>query len=118
MWITYEDYKEYLLGREAIIPDSEFPFWAKKAEQTINQRKEEIDPPDFLKECACEVAEKLYQHSKTPIAGSVISESNDGDSWKIKEAEKKDQQAELDEIIDRHLAGTSLQLIPYPYRGV
>jgi len=121
MWIDYQYYKdEYLLGREPLLQEDNFKFWATRAQQLINQRKIDIMyPPDYLKQCACEIAEMLYRHSLAPTAGSVITESNDGDKWTIKDADSKEnQRSELIAVFEKRLSHTPYELIPYPFRGI
>jgi hypothetical protein len=55
---------KYLLGRNPIIPLTEFNFWARKATERININKLEFEPdfepPERLSMATCEVAEKIY----------------------------------------------------------
>ncbi len=59
-----DDYKEYLSGREAVIPAA-FSFYSRQASQIIKQYTftniDENHIPDEVKMCCCELAETLYR---------------------------------------------------------
>lgn len=104
---------EYLLGRSEVIPLSEFLFWARKASDRINWRRigltyEQIT--DELRLCACEVAEAFFLDSEKEFMSMEPSQSVGAYSKgaiSIKQ-EHGDFNARVDEIIRRHLSGTSL----------
>ena len=59
-----KDYKEYLSGREAVIPAA-FSFYSLQASQIIKQYTftniDENHIPDEAKMCCCELAETIYR---------------------------------------------------------
>lgn len=94
MYADHEYYLTgYLLGREPIIPDQDYPYWEKQSCKVIDKytfgrlrdHPELVD--DDVKDCACELAELLYQADSVSQqalqqggAGLLTSYSNDGDS--------------------------------------
>lgn len=68
MYADYEYYKDlYLLGREPVIPEEEFPFWEKQAgleldRQTFGRiRGKDNLITEAVKDCACGLAELYYR---------------------------------------------------------
>lgn len=85
-WITYEYYLDnFLRGREPLISETDFLFWADQAEDEINTNNFNnvvIDEPSVvLKRLTCELAEKLFTDSQAPRPGELIAESNASYSW-------------------------------------
>ena len=86
---------EYLCGTEAVIPESEFAFYAKKAKAEIdamthNSIRYLTLVPDEVKDAACAIAEHLYSCDKitkaslnSGLAGVLTSYSNDGESGTV-----------------------------------
>ena len=112
MWVDFQYYNEaYLLGRSPTIPESEFLYWEKQAQSKINRNNAEIeDAPGPLKECVCEVAEYIYSRAQANSPETVKSFSNDGYSESYADQSKTtvEEQADIWEIIARHLSGTEL----------
>lgn len=131
MYADLEYYEqEYLLGKNAVIPEEEFAFYEKKAGMEINRhtfdrisRNKEL-VTDMVRDCACEIAELLYkadalrtQASENGLAGVVSAYSNDGESATInlessvytEDGKKK----EIKRLVDLYLGNTGLL-----YRGV
>lgn len=109
MWVTYEQYKDYLRGREPLISETDFLFWADQAEDEINTNNFNNviigDPSDFLRRLVCELAEKLFTDSQAPRPGELISESNASYSWTAKQANPKDEtQGEIRALIAKRLS--------------
>ena len=103
----------YLAGRAGIIPPEEFAFWARSASDRINWRRVEIaqeDVPDALRLCTCEVAESLFLESERKFLAMQPSQSVGEYSKGAMSAQRKpgDTDAEITEIIRRHLAFTPL----------
>lgn len=74
-WVDLEYYKtDYLMGRKSEIPDSDFAFWEKQAETSINWRRVTIESPqEPLKRCVCEVAELLFRKApKREVHGAIV----------------------------------------------
>lgn len=110
---------EYLLGRVEVIPLEEFMFWSRKASDRINWRKIELpEIPEILKMCCCEVAEALYVDSEKKFMAMEPSQSVGSYSKGAVnvQQEKGDVDAEIREIIWRHLSGGPLHNL-FVYRG-
>lgn len=127
--MAYADYEyyaaEYLLGREPVIPEKDFPYWAKQAGR-------EVDAMTFgrLKKCpdlateevsdlTCAIAEILYRSSlladaaaQNGAAGPLSSFSNDGQSGTYATAEsvytESGKKAEISRLAAQYLSGTGL----------
>ena len=111
MWADYEYYiTTYRLGAPGVIPEELWPFWEKQARETINRKKVEVvTPPECLKDCACAVAEILYEANEAPKPGELISESNAGYSWKAQEARSGNAiKSDVKATVNRYLSGTQL----------
>ncbi len=88
----------YLLGRKPVICTG-FLFYARQASQMMHQHifnrlKEVSEPPEAVRMCCCEIAEKLYQRDQlTENNGGVLMESysNDGESGSFKAEEYTDE---------------------------
>jgi len=134
MWADFEYYEtEFRVGAPVLIPEELFPFWEKQSRTKINWRKVEIDdPPDYLKDAVCAVAERLYLQSQA-IASSpdadgnteapIGSFSNDGYSVTYRDTMKQyrdmsqaDIDAEIRGIAADYLTGTPLHNA-FIYRG-
>lgn len=129
MYVDYGYYESnYLSGREPVVPEDDFPFWEKQAQRILNQYTFNRLVfatgllTDEVKDCACELAELLYQADKRAQqaleqGGVLQSYSNDGESGtfdlsqSIFTEEGKTKKAR--EIIHRYLGNTGLL-----YRGV
>ena len=119
MWVDFAYYKDgYLLGKKTTIPESEFGYWERQARVKIIFRKVEIDdPPDYLKNCVCEVAEILYMNHNAPKVGEVVSESNASYSYKLKEAmSDKDLDRVIISTVEHYLLNTLYHNI-FIFRG-
>lgn len=97
--MSYADYEYYtgsfLEGGSPKIPQADFPRWVKLAGLEIDAAThgrtaslEEI--PDKVKDCACAVAELLYEadtqsegYRSQGLAGPLASWSNDGQSGSV-----------------------------------
>lgn len=70
--------REYLSGKEAVIPSSMFPYYARKASGYIRQYTfDNIGEtvPECVKLCCCELAEALYRlDSNQSVNGGISSE--------------------------------------------
>lgn len=126
MYADYNYYTSgYLLGRDPAIPEDAFQFWEKQAGKEIDKRTlgclsghTELVTDD-VKDCACELAELLYQADSVSQqalqqggAGLLTSYSNDGDSGTFDLSQSsytEDGKAKKTrEIIYKYLANTGL----------
>lgn len=126
MYIEYQYYKDkYLLGRESVIPESEFAFWEKQARMIIDERtfdrirKDENLLTDKVRDCAGAIAEVLYKSEqltqnslKQGVAGVMTSYSNDGQSASFDVSQSKytesGKNAEINRLIKLYLGSTGL----------
>lgn len=83
----YTFYKDkYLLGREAVIDATSFPFYERKASNevrkyTFGNINESVTIPDVVQLCVCEVAEHLYNCDKrTKETYQGVTSEKDG-TW-------------------------------------
>lgn len=125
--MAYADYdyyiNEYLCGTDAVIPESEFAFYAKKATQEIdaithNSIRYRTLVPVEAKEAACAIAEHLYSCDKitkasvqSGLAGVLTSYSNDGESGTIDSSSgytEAGKRAAILNIARKYLANTGL----------
>lgn len=129
MYVNYGYYEsKYLLGREPTVPEDDFMFWEKQTERALNQHtfgRLTTDTElltDEVKDCACELAELLYQADKSTqqviAQGGVLqSYSNDGESGTFDLSQstftEEGKAKKISEIIHRYLGNTGLL-----YRGV
>ncbi len=129
MYVNYGYYEsKYLLGREPTVPEDDFMFWEKQTERVLNQHtfgRLTADTgllTDEVKDCACELAELLYQADKSAqqaaVQGGVLqSYSNDGESGTFDLSHstftEEGKAKKIREIIRRYLGNTGLL-----YRGV
>ncbi len=129
MYVNYGYYEsKYLLGREPTVPEDDFMFWEKQTERVLNQHtfgRLTADMgllTDEVKDCACELAELLYQADKSAqqaaAQGGVLqSYSNDGESGTFDLSQstftEEGKTKKISEIIHRYLGNTGLL-----YRGV
>ncbi|WP_291518878.1 hypothetical protein [Blautia sp. CAG:237] len=119
---------KYLLGREPTVPEDDFMFWEKQTERVLNQYtfgRLTADTElltDEVKDCACELAELLYQADRSAqqaaVQGGVLqSYSNDGESGTFDLSQstftEEGKAKKISEIIHRYLGNTGLL-----YRGV
>lgn len=72
MYASYNYYESgYLMGRDPKLSEDDFPFWEKQAERVLNQYTFSRLASnlglitDEVKDCACELAELLYQADKS-----------------------------------------------------
>lgn len=124
MYVTYDYYKSgYLMGHDPKVPEKEFPFWEKQAERVLNQYTFSRLASNFglitdeVKDCACELAELLYQADKSTQqaaeqGGVLQSYSNDGESGTFDLSQstftEEGKQKKTREIIYRYLGNTGL----------
>ena len=129
MYVNYGYYEsKYLLGREPTVPEDDFMFWEKQTERVLNQHtfgRLTTDTElltDEVKDCACELAELLYQADKSAqqaaVQGGVLqSYSKDGESGTFDLSQstftEEGKAKKISEIIHRYLGNTGLL-----YRGV
>lgn len=129
MYVNYGYYEsKYLLGREPTVPEDDFMFWEKQTERVLNQHtfgRLTADTElltDEVKDCACELAELLYQADKSAqqaaAQGGVLQlYSNDGESGTFDLSQstftEEGKAKKISEIIHRYLGNTGLL-----YRGV
>lgn len=129
MYVNYGYYEsKYLLGREPTVPKDDFMFWEKQTERVLNQYtfgRLTADTElltDEVKDCACELAELLYQADRSAqqaaVQGGVLqSYSNDGESGTFDLSQstftEEGKAKKISEIIHRYLGNTGLL-----YRGV
>lgn len=129
MYVNYGYYEsKYLLGREPTVPEDDFMFWEKQTERVLNQHtfgRLTVDTElltDEVKDCACELAELLYQADKSAqqaaAQGGVLqSYSNDGESGTFDLSQstftEEGKAKKIGEIVHRYLGNTGLL-----YRGV
>lgn len=74
-WVDIFFYPEYLCGREQVIPDADFAYYARRATAEIKRYTGDIEPvPEEAKLCCCEVAELLYRGDSADTG--IVSESN------------------------------------------
>ena len=127
--MAYADYdyyiKEYLVGKEPIIPETEFCYFEKKAEKEIDLRtfnriraNQTVLTTD-VKECACAIAEFLCEAEivtkgavSQGIAGPLVSWSNDGESGSVdinhSNYTESGKKAKIKDLIYRYLGNTGL----------
>lgn len=129
MYVNYGYYEsKYLLGREPTVPEDDFMFWEKQTERVLNQYTFDRLTADTelltdeVKDCACELAELLYQADRSAqqaaVQGGVLqSYSNDGESGTFDLSQstftEEGKAKKISEIIHRYLGNTGLL-----YRGV
>lgn len=69
--------RTYLSGRTAVIPSSEFGFYARRASNVIRQYtlgNIGDDVPACVKSCCCELAELIYSAEHGKAAQGIASE--------------------------------------------
>ena len=129
MYTSYNYYESgYLMGRDSRLSEDEFPFWEKQAERVLNQYTFSRLVSNFglitdeVKDCACELAELLYQADKSTQqaaeqGGVLQSYSNDGESGTFDLSKSifpaEGNQQKVKELIYRYLGNTGLL-----YQGV
>lgn len=129
MYASFNYYENnYLLGQETKIDEDAFPYWEKQAERVLNQYTFSRLASKFglitdeVKDCACELAELLYQADKSTRqaaeqGGFLTSFSNDGESGTFDLSQstftEEGKAKKTREIIHRHLGDTGLL-----YQGV
>lgn len=129
MYANYGYYKSnYLLDREPVVPENDFPFWEKQAQRILNQytfNRLVLATgllTDEVKDCTCELTELLYQADKSAQqaagqGGVLQSYSNDGESGTFDLSQstftEEGKAKKAREIIRRYLGNTGLL-----YRGV
>lgn len=129
MYVDYGYYESnYLLGRETVVPENDFPFWEKQAQRVLNQytfNRLVLATgllTDEVKDCTCELTELLYQADKSAQqaveqGGVLQSYSNDGESGTFDLSQsvftEEGKTKKTREIIHRYLGNTGLL-----YRGV
>lgn len=126
MYIEYQYYEEkYLLGKEPVIPGTEFAFWEKQARMIIDERtfdrikKDEKLLSDKVRDCTCAIAEVLYRSEQITqnsvnqgVAGVMTSYSNDGQSASFDVSQSKytesGKKAEINRLMKLYLWNTGL----------
>lgn len=107
----------YRNGSAAVIGDSEFPFYAKKAERELGRqtfgRLSTATVTDDIKDCICEIAEYLCQCEQaysSAHGGVLTSYSNDGDSGSIDKSmfAEENRPKKIRTIVKSYLAGSDL----------
>lgn len=126
MYADYNYYTSgYLLGRNPVVLEEAFPYWEKQAAREIDKytygrllaHPELVS--DDVKDCACELAELLYQADSVSQqalqqggAGPLVSYSNDGESGTFDLSQssftEEGKAKKVKEIIYKHLTSTGL----------
>ena len=127
--MAYADYKyyiqEYLMGKDPVISDTEFCYFEKQAEKEIDLhtfKRIQANPAlltEEVKECACAIAEFLYEAENVTrgaaaqgLAGPLVSWSNDGESGSIDASQscytESGKKSKIKKIIYLHLGNTGL----------
>ena len=111
---------DYLAGKEAVVPDSCFVFYARSATQKIKaytgSNVDENNIKDEVKMCCCEIAELLYKHEQmSNQTDGITSESVAGWSRSYESADTKRERLiyAVKESVYKWLGGTGLL-----YRGL
>ena len=80
-WVGYDFYLyDYLAGKDPVIPESDFAFFARDAAAHIAAyigTPPEID--NTVKLCCCEVAELLWRHDHTAGGSDAVTSEKTGD---------------------------------------
>lgn len=89
MYANYQEYLEYCgdVGK-VVIPELEFPFYAKQASHRIDyltwgKITDALAETENVKSCCCEIAEAIYRYDRARNNDSgapVASWGNDGES--------------------------------------
>ena len=124
MYTSYNYYESgYLMGRDPKLSEDEFPLWEKQAERVLNQYTFSRLASNFglitddVKDCACELAELLYQADKSTQqaaeqGGILQSYSNDGESGSFDVSQstftEEGKAKKTREIVYRYLGNTGL----------
>ena len=124
MYTSYNYYESgYLMGRDPKLSEDEFPLWEKQAERVLNQYTFSRLASNFglitddVKDCACELAELLYQADKSTQqaaeqGGILQSYSNDGESGTFDVSQstftEEGNAKKTMEIVYRYLGNTGL----------
>ena len=124
MYTSYNYYESgYLMGRDPKLSEDEFPLWEKQAERVLNQYAFSRLASNFglitddVKDCACELAELLYQADKSTQqaaeqGGILQSYSNDGESGTFDVSQstftEEGKAKKTREIVYRYLGNTGL----------
>lgn len=104
-------------GSAAVIGDSEFPFYAKKAERELGRqtfgRLSTAAITDEIRDCICEIAEYMFQCEQaysSAHGGVLTSYSNDGDSGNIDKSmfAEENRPKKIRAIVKSYLAGSDL----------
>lgn len=111
--------EKYLLGREAVIDATSFPFWERKASNevrkyTFGNINENGTIPEVVQLCVCELTEYLYKQDNKDHDDDVVSEKKAEWSTTYVSAKESNElkQSRTKEIIYNWLANTGLL-----YRG-
>lgn len=124
MYTSYNYYESgYLMGRDPKLSEDEFSLWEKQAERVLNQYTFSRLASNFglitddVKDCACELAELLYQADKSTQqaaeqGGILQSYSNDGESGTFDVSQstftEEGKAKKTREIVYRYLGNTGL----------
>lgn len=127
--MIYADYRyyvqDYLIGKEPVIPETEFDFFEKQAAKEIDMhtfKRIRANPAlltEEVKECVCAVTEFLYEAENVTkwavsqgLAGPLVSWSNDGESGSIdinqSNYTESGKRSKIKDIIRLHLGNTGL----------
>lgn len=105
--------QSYLCGRTAVIPSSEFGYYARRASAVIGQYTlgnigENI--PESVRYCCCELAETIYSAENAKSASGVVSEKVGDLSVNYESAEtlRRALPRRMRNVIYSWLAGTGL----------
>lgn len=127
--MAYADYDyyigEYLLGREAVIPEASFSGFEKDARREVDERtfgriadNAELIT-DAVRDCVCAIAEVLFKaecqekaNAAAGMAGALTSWSNDGQSGTVDVTGSiytvQGRRAEIRRLIHAYLGRTGL----------
>lgn len=107
----------YRAGSTAVIGDTSFLFYEKKAEKELGRqtfgRLSTAAVTDDIRDCICEIAEYLYQCEQaysSAHGGVLTSYSNDGDSGSIDKSmfAEDARPKKIRQIVKSYLSGTDL----------
>lgn len=108
--------KEYLSGKDAVLPAQSAIFWLRKAQKTLktftfDNIDESAAIPYEVKMCICEIAELLYGDEKrATLQGGVVSESVEGWSKHYESSQQTEAhlQSKIKSCVRTWLADTGL----------
>ena len=117
---NYTDYAYYQNTYKGdLIPSDKFEFYSRKATQYIKlntfERVNELEIPDEVKMCCCELAEVEYKADNASKAEGITSEKvgEYSVSYESSESIKENKQKEMSNVLRLWLLNTGLL-----YRGL